>query len=218
MKKMSVLIFAIFAVCVGYTASVTAADPRSPDIIIKGLTDELVTTIKERDDDTAQADFYRVAVENTLGPFIDFRSISRRVMAKHYKTASKEQRKRFSDSFRESLLNTYANGLAGLTDQEVKVLPFRGIKKKGKKERAKVDMEIHTSDGNVFPITYAIYKNKVGDWKLENIILNGVNLGLTFRNQFNESHRVNDGDIDKVIDAWNVKLVKIDLKGDKQNK
>ena len=205
MKHQFIHLVALIAMCVGFPILASAAEPASPDELVRGLTDRLTSLLKE-EVKTTDPDFYRNVVEETLGPFIDFRSISRRVMAKHYKSASPEQRKRFANSFRESLLNTYANGVSTLSDQKIKILPFKGVQKKGKKERAKVEMEIRTPDGVMYPITYAVYKNKVGDWRLENIILNGVNLGLTFRNQFNEAHRANDGDIDKVIEAWSVKL------------
>ena len=47
-----------------------------------------------------------------------------------------------------------------------------------------------------------MYLNKQGQWKLINIVINGVNLGLTFRNQFRALAEEFDGDIDKVILNW----------------
>ena len=43
-----------------------------------------------------------------------------------------------------------------------------------------------------------------GDWRVRNVIVNGINLGLTYRNQFAEALRspANKGDIDKVIAGW----------------
>ena len=46
-----------------------------------------------------------------------------------------------------------------------------------------------------------MYLNDLGEWKLINIIINGVNLGLTFRNQF-YSLMKKENDLDKVIDKW----------------
>ena len=40
------------------------------------------------------------------------------------------------------------------------------------------------------------------DWKLINIIINGVNLGVTFRNQFYALMDKNSLDIDIVIKKW----------------
>ena len=46
-----------------------------------------------------------------------------------------------------------------------------------------------------------MYLNDLGEWKLINIIINGVNLGLTFRNQFYSLMKT-EKDLDKVIDKW----------------
>ena len=64
-----------------------------------------------------------------------------------------------------------------------------------------VNQNLITSS-NVYPITYKVRKGKDGNWKIINIIVNGVNLGLTFRNQFRALAEEFDGDIDKVILNW----------------
>ena len=43
---------------------------------------------------------------------------------------------------------------------------------------------------------------KKNQWKLINIVINGVNLGVTFRNQFYSLMKDQENDIDKVIDLW----------------
>ena len=53
----------------------------------------------------------------------------------------------------------------------------------------------------VYPAIYDMYLNDLGEWKLINIIINGVNLGLTFRNQF-YSLMKKENDLDKVIGKW----------------
>ena len=47
-----------------------------------------------------------------------------------------------------------------------------------------------------------MYLNDKGEWKLINIVINGVILGLTFRNQFSSLMKKNENNIDKVIDTW----------------
>ena len=41
--------------------------------------------------------------------------------------------------------------------------------------------------------------NAQGQWKVRNLILNGINLGLTFRNQFASTVEANRGNLDKAI-------------------
>jgi phospholipid transport system substrate-binding protein len=45
-------------------------------------------------------------------------------------------------------------------------------------------------------------RNKAGDWKLRNIIIESVNLGEIYRSQFEASARKYEGDLDSVIDNW----------------
>ncbi len=202
----------------GHSGTVTAAPSQVevPELNLKGAPDKLIESatnalIKElligsKLSGSKQVAYYRDAVEQIVAPLIDFELIAKRVMSKHYRLATPEQRQQFATVFRESLLETYTKGITGYSDEEIKFLPFAGTKvsKKSKVERASVEMEIRTKEGNVLPVVYQVYKNKEGEWKLENLILSGVNLGLTFRNQFNESLKSKKGNIDQVIKNWNV--------------
>ena len=52
--------------------------------------------------------------------------------------------------------------------------------------RATVNMNITMKDGTVYRVQYAMYPDASGAWKLENLVLEGINLGLTYRNNFAE--------------------------------
>ena len=58
-------------------------------------------------------------VQNALDPYIDFEGFARGVMAKHYRSASEEQRIAFQEKFRQSLVRTYATALLEFDNQEV---------------------------------------------------------------------------------------------------
>ena len=47
-----------------------------------------------------------------------------------------------------------------------------------------------------------MYLTKNGTWKIINIVVNGVNLGLTFRNQFYSLSEKRNANIDLVIQEW----------------
>ena len=44
--------------------------------------------------------------------------------------------------------------------------------------------------------------NTSGAWKVRNIIVDGINLGLTYRNQFDGAMSRHGNDIEKVIGNW----------------
>ena len=139
------------------------------------------------------------AISFALQPLVDFKRISRNVMGRYYKDANKEQIEKFNKVFKASLLETYSKTLAEFKDEEI--LVSSEVKKSPKGNREKVSLQIVTST-KVYPATYDMYLNKQGQWKLINIVINGVNLGLTFRNQFYSLMEKEGNNLDVVIKRW----------------
>jgi phospholipid transport system substrate-binding protein len=146
--------------------------------------------------------FYR-EVEALLRPVIDFDSFARSVMAVHYKQATDEQRRRFADTFRWGLVRTYAMALIEFNDEgQVVLVPPDRPPRSPKRETVK--MEIRSASGEIYPVLYSMGLGKDGIWRVRNIIVNGINMGLTYRNQFASamSDQQYGGDMDLVINAW----------------
>ena len=139
------------------------------------------------------------AISFALQPLVDFKRISRNVMGRYYKDANKEQIEKFNKVFKASLLETYSKTLAEFKDEEILVSSV--VKKSPKGNREKVSLQIVTST-KVYPAIYDMYLNKQGQWKLINIVINGVNLGLTFRNQFYSLMEKEENNLDIVIERW----------------
>ena len=139
------------------------------------------------------------AISFALQPLVDFKRISRNVMGRYYKDANKEQIEKFNEVFKASLLKTYSKTLAEFKDEEI--LVSSQVKKSPKGNREKVSLQIVTST-KVYPAIYDMYLNKQGQWKLINIVINGVNLGLTFRNQFYSLMEKEENNLDVVIERW----------------
>ncbi len=139
------------------------------------------------------------AISFALQPLVDFKRISRNVMGRYYKDANKEQIEKFNKVFKASLLETYSKTLAEFKDEEI--LVSSEVKKSPKGNREKVSLQIVTST-KVYPAIYDMYLNKQGQWKLINIVINGVNLGLTFRNQFYSLMEKEENNLDVVIERW----------------
>ena len=138
-------------------------------------------------------------IGNAFSPIVDFQRIARNVMGKHYKVSTSAQRDRFSEAFRASLLNTYSKTLIEFKDEKIIVLPPKN--KSRSPNKVKVDIEIITSSKS-YPGVYSMYLDKNNEWKIINIVVNGINLGLTFRSQFYSLMEKNNNDISAVIDKW----------------
>lgn len=143
------------------------------------------------------ATFY-AALERTLGPVVDADGISRSIMTvKYSRGATPAQMQRFQDNFKLSLMQFYGNALLEYDNQEIRVLPA----KVEDAERTSVGMEFKDSKGTVYPVSYTMAKVE-GQWKLRNLIINGINIGKLFRDQFAETMQKNGNNLDKAIDGW----------------
>ena len=61
---------------------------------------------------------------------------------------------------------------------------------------------IFSENAQPYVVMYQMGLDKQRSWKLRNVIIESVNLGEIFRNQFEASARKYDGDLDQVIDNW----------------
>ena len=65
---------------------------------------------------------YFTAVDDVLGPVVDFNFISKVVMGRYGKAATAQQKTQFEQTFRRGLVVTYARGMASYADQNIVVL------------------------------------------------------------------------------------------------
>ncbi|MDA9664310.1 ABC transporter substrate-binding protein [bacterium] len=142
---------------------------------------------------------YFAALGGLLEANVDFKFIARFVMGPYAKKASSEQRARFAQKFRESLIETYGRGLIGYSDQEIILLPHDALTPS--QRRVTVRQEIRGDDG-IYPLAYTMARKKTGEWMVINMRINGISLVKTFRSQFVQSAQRASGDIDAVIAGW----------------
>ena len=193
---------AVFALAMLLATAPLSAQIREAEVLIQNTTDEMLVLIDEAkvyvDEDP---DRFYVVVEQLLEPVIDFPRFARSVMAVHYKGATDAQRERFAEGFKWSLVRTYALALTEFNDGSVTIIPAERPPRRP--DRASVKQEIR-SGGEIYPVVYSLALTKEGEWRLMNIIINGINMGLTYRSQF--ASAVKDpqygGDMDRVIDGW----------------
>ena len=142
---------------------------------------------------------FQAKINTIFEPMVDFQRVGASVMGKkYYISATKDQRLRFIAVFKTSLLDTYSSTLAQWGDQTIKT---NFSKKAGFNKTEDVNQSLVTSN-NIYPITYKVRNDGKGNWLIINIIVNGVNLGLTFRNQFQALALEHNENIDDIIDNW----------------
>jgi phospholipid transport system substrate-binding protein len=184
-----------------------------PHEVVQRASNDLIALIHEAqgyyDEDP---DRFYTAVTNLLDPIVDFEGFSRGVLGPQYaRRASPEQRREFSATFKRSLVDNYARALLQFDNEEIRVL--RDDRPPRDENRREVNMELRTKDGRTFPVSYSMARNSDGRWQVRNIIVNGVNIGLTYRRQFESAMRSPQygGDLDKVIADWGDKVAEIEV-------
>jgi phospholipid transport system substrate-binding protein len=177
--------------------------PKTAEALVEQASDELLVLIEEsrayvKDD----PDRFFTAVEAMLRPVVDFKGFARSVMAAHYKGANIDQRERFADAFKWSLVRSYALALTEFSDGEIVLIPADRPPRSPRRQNVK--MEIRLGSGEVYPVVYSMALGKDQVWRMRNIIINGVNIGLTYRSQFASAVQDPryDGELDAVIDGW----------------
>lgn len=168
--------------------------------VVQQTTDTLLADLKaNKEAYRDNPDAFYAALNNILGPVVDVDGISRGVMTVRYsRQATPEQMARFQESFKRSLMQFYGNALLEYNNQDIRVLPASG---KQNPQRTAVNMEIEDGKGTVYPLSYTMVSQ--GDtWMMRNVIINGINVGKLFRDQFAQSMQNHGNDLNKVIDTW----------------
>jgi len=149
-----------------------------------------------------------------LRPFIDFRSFARAVMGRHAsskKMASltdaqsaelNTQIDRFSEIFLSALIQTYGKGLLAFDGEEIEVVPPVANADKPQSKKVVVKQLIYGDRKTPYEVQYSMRMDSEGSWRLRNMVVESINLGKIYRNQFDNAFKVYEGDIDRVIDGW----------------
>ena len=102
------------------------AQEESPDALIKKVTEEVLTIVRQ--DKDIQSGNTRKAielVEAKVLPNFNFQRMTALAMGRDWNKATPEQKKRLSDEFKTLLVRTYSNALTGYKDQTIRYKPTK---------------------------------------------------------------------------------------------
>lgn len=192
--------FAAAAVVMLWVPIQAQAQSQTPEALIRENVESLMADLDGREDYYANnLSELEALVDSNLDQVADFRYIGASVMGSYFRNATPEQRSRFADVFRQTLIDTYTRGLVTFDYDELRVLDAQQAQRHD--DQASVAMEVVANNGQVYPVSYSLRLSD-GEWRVVNVIVNGINLGLTFRNQFDQAMRDNNRDYDAVINGW----------------
>lgn len=132
-----------------------------------------------------------------LDALVDFKTLSRGIMGKYYKEATDDQKIEFQGTVRVYIIEMYTKAMVKFKSETIQIIPM----KKKPKSTATISMKVTTQDQKIFQLTYSMAR-KESLWQVRNIIVDGINMGLTYRSQFDSMMISNGNDIDAVINTW----------------
>ena len=167
---------------------------QEPQQLVQSTSDQVLERLK-KDHDKLQKnpDLIYPMVEDLVLPHFDFTKMSQWVLGVNWRTASADQKSRFTEQFRTLLVRTYAKALLEYTNQKINYLPFHA--ESGAKT-VTVRTEIVQAGGQNIAIHYSMYL-KNDEWKVYDISIEGVSLVTNYRSTFADDIR--QGGLDKLI-------------------
>ncbi|OPG71040.1 toluene tolerance protein [Pseudomonas ogarae] len=174
------------------------AAPSAHDIIQDTTTRLLADLAANKEQYKQDPSAFYDALNGIVGPVVDADGISKSIMTvKYSRKATPAQMTRFQDNFKRSLMQFYGNALLEYNNQGITVSPA----KDESGTRTSVDMQVKGNNGAIYPVSYTLEKIN-GEWKVRNVIINGINIGKLFRDQFADAMQRNGNDLDKTINGW----------------
>lgn len=150
--------------------------------LVRETTDEVLSRLEARREalrkDPGQLD---ALIEDVVLPHFDFEAMSRLVLARYWRRANPDQRRRFVEEFRNLLVRTYGTALLEYTGQTIEYPPLHA--REGDR-RVNVPTRVVPQEGGpAIPIVYRLYR-KGGEWKVYDISVDGASLLLNYRNSY----------------------------------
>ena len=187
MQRRSVNFFLalVLSSAAGLSALPALAADEAPDVLIKRLSTEVLTSIKG--DKSIQAgDVSRIVtlVDEKIMPNVNFQRMTASAIGPQWSKATPDQQKRLQDEFKILLVRTYAGALAQVSDQTIAVKPLRAA---ADDKEVVVRTEVK-GRGDPIQLDYRLEKTagQGSGWQIYNLNVLGVWLVETYRSQFAE--------------------------------
>lgn len=162
-------------------ATAVAASATDPMQSVQGPIDAVITILNDpqyRAADTKVAQ--RDEIWKMVKPMFDFVEISKRTVARNWNDFSDTEKEDFTNVFAQFLGNTYIDKIQGeyhnekivYLDQDFYSDVYAEVRTKIMREAVEV------------PVNYRMFKDAAGQWKVYDIIVEGISLVKNYRTQF----------------------------------
>lgn len=165
----------IAAVCFCLWTSLASA-ANNPREVVKTGTNQVIHLLKEYPQDTPSL---RQKIRAVVNEYFDFHTIALRALGPIWRQQSPEKLKEFTRDFSQLLFNTYIGKIEKYTDERITY----NLKQEGG-DYAVVEAIVTGGQTGEIPIVYYLHL-KDGNWKVYDVVIEGMGLVTNYRDQFN---------------------------------
>lgn len=175
-------------------AKVIAEDLQPPQQIIQSVSTQLQQKLKDK---SFTKNFAQVTqfVNGVISLHTDFDKIAPLVLGKNWKTATTGEQERFKHEFQTLIVRTYSRAFIEYNDWTMRFMPLEMSN-----EATKVIVKTEVLQPGLQPVdvNYRMFLSN-GEWKVYDIMIDGVSLVTNYRSTFNDEIQTK-GSLSAVID------------------
>lgn len=194
------LAFAIVAVfyLAGIPPAPAEAKAGSADQFIAGLGDNVIKVIT--DDASTQSEKER-SFRQMFNESFDAEEVIKFILGRHWRAASDEQRREFRQAFEDLAVKTYATRFGQYSGEQFKV---KDARPGATQDEYFVPSAIERPNGPPLRIDWKVRRN--GEtWRIADIVVEGVSMALTYRQEYGAFIQKHDGKVQALIDTMKSK-------------
>ena len=131
---------------------------------------------------------------------VDIKGVGLYTLGKYRKTLTESQKKQYEELFKDYFLKSFSGRLVGYTDAKIAVL---SEEVKNEKYTIVYSKLIGTSDRPEVKIDWRVYTKDPENPLIRDLVIEGLSLARTQKEEFNSIIINNNGDIDALFDSLN---------------
>lgn len=192
----------LFALMSAMFLSAGAMAAEQPDELVKAVTDEVLTIVRnDKDIQSGNAKKAVALVEVKVLPHFNFMRMTQLAVGREWRNISPAQQKTLSEEFKTLLVRTYSKALTEYRNQTIEYKPFS--LKAGETEAKVRTLVKQPNNAKPIELDYSLEQN-AGAWKVYDIEVAGVSLVTNYRDSFASEIRNNGVDgLIKVLQTKN---------------
>jgi phospholipid transport system substrate-binding protein len=180
--------------CLFLFAAVAGAQDVAPDALIKSISDEVISIIKQdKDIKAGNREKINALVDAKVLPHFNFNHMTALAMGRNWPKASAAQQAALVEQFRTLLVRTYSGALSNYKNE---VIEFKPLRAAAGDTDVTVKSQVKRPGTQPVNIDYDMEKTP-GGWKVYDVVVGGVSMVTNYRESFNTE--IHESGIDGLI-------------------